>query len=327
LTTSRPAAAEALSPGLLFACVLGLLFAGTAALWMFEPDMGHFMNIRHVGPPSEDHYLAYDSGANVEHDVLYFGLDEAATAHLRQADVLLLGNSRLMFAARPGVLDPFFKAKALRYYALGFGFREADRFPLAIIERFDLRPRYVIVNADGFFSDDLSEAAEQTVKESRFGAWRQRLEAETSHAVRRALHQLVPNWVDLFGRAGFLWRRDVIGYRSRRNGTWEVYPWEAARRGVDGRPLSAPPLSSREVEAARRFKSAMDARGTSLALTFVPTPKPLAGGPALFADLLNVPLLAPHPFGLGSHDGDHLDYNSAIAWSEAFVAELGRVIQ
>jgi hypothetical protein len=285
------------------------------------------MNIRNVEPPSEDYYLAYDGGANVEHHVLYFGLDEAATAHLRQADVLLLGNSRLMFAARPGVLDPFFESKGLRYYALGFGFREADRFPLAIIEKFDLRPRYVIVNADGFFSDGLSEAAAKTVKDSTFGAHRHRWESETTHVVRRTLHQLVPNWVDLFGRAGFLWRREVVGYRSRRNGTWEVYPWEGAKLGVDGRELSAPPLSSREMQAARRFKAAMDARGTSLALTFVPTPKPLAGGPALFANLLEVPLVAPHPFGIGSHDGDHLDYNSAIAWSEAFVRELGRVIQ
>ena len=46
-----------------------------------------------------------------------------------------------MFAARPRVLDAFFEARGLRYYVLGFGFREADRFPLAIIQKFDLRPR------------------------------------------------------------------------------------------------------------------------------------------------------------------------------------------
>ena len=73
--------------------------------------------------------------------------------------MILLGNSRLMFAARPRILDAFFEARGLRYYVLGFGFREADRFPLAVIEKFDLKPRMVIVNADGFFLDSLSDFA------------------------------------------------------------------------------------------------------------------------------------------------------------------------
>jgi hypothetical protein len=328
LTTPRTATpAEAVSPGLLFACVLGLLLAGTAALWTSRPGMGHPMNISRVERPSDDYYLAYDGGANVEHHVLYFGLDEVATTHLRQAEVLLLGNSRLMFALRPGVLDPFFRSIGLRYYVLGFGFREADRFPLAIIEKFDLRPRYVVVNADGFFTDSLSDAATETTRESTFAARQHRWESETTHAARRALHRLVPNWVDLFGRPGFLWRREVVAYRSRTNGTWEVYPWEATRMGVDGRDMRTPALSPREIAAAQRFKAAMDARGASLVLTFVPTPKPMAGGPGLFAELLQVPLVTAHPFGIGSHDGDHLDYNSAIAWSEALVRELARVIR
>jgi len=328
LTTSRtPARGEPVSPGLLFGCVFGLLLAVTAGFWTMWPGLGHSMNIRQVEPPSDDHYLAYDGGGNIEHQVLYFGLDGEAIAHLRRADVLLLGNSRLMFAARPGVLGRFFESRGLRYYALGLGFREADRFPLAIIEKFDLRPRYVVVNADGFFSDSLSDAATATVSDSHFGAWRKRWEAEASHAVRRVLHQTVPNWIDLFGRAGFLWRREVIGYRSRSNGTWEVYPWEPASLAVEGRDMHLPPLNIRETESALRFHAAMAARGAALVLTFVPTPKPMAGGPALFAELLGVPLVTSHPFGLGSHDGDHLDHNSAVVWSESLVRELGRVIQ
>ena len=140
--------------------------------------------------------------------------------------------------ARPGVLDRHFESRGLRYYALGFGFREADRFPLAIIEKFDLHPRYVVVNADGFFTDSLSEVAEQAIDESSFVARRRRWEATAAHTARRTLHRLIPNWIDLFGRPGFLWRREVIGYRSRANGTWEVYPWEPARWGVEGRDLA-----------------------------------------------------------------------------------------
>ena len=124
----------------MFACLLGLLVAATATAWILRPDAGRDKNITRAERPSADYYLAHDHGGHVDHHVLYFGTDADALAHLKRAEVLFLGNSRLMFAARPGVFDAFFTERGLRYYVLGFGFREADRFPLAIIEKFDLRP-------------------------------------------------------------------------------------------------------------------------------------------------------------------------------------------
>jgi hypothetical protein len=318
---------QPVSPVLLFAGVLGSLTALTAAAWLVDPGMGgRVKNITRAERPSDDYYLAHDHGGHVDHHVLYFGTDPAALEHLRQADVLFLGNSRLMFAARPSVLDSFFKTRGLRYYILGFGFREADRFPLAIIEKFDLRPKLVIVNADGFFLHTYSDFARAVMKSNAIGAWQFRHEAETGHEVRRALHQLVPNWVDLFGRPGFPWRRELIIYRSRTNGSWQLSPWEPGQRAMSGRDLRQPPLAPQEREAARRFKAAMDRRGTSLVLTYVPTSRPLAGGPALFADLLGVPLVTAEPPALTTEDDDHLDEASAIAWCEAFVRELERAL-
>jgi len=318
--------AEPLSPGLLFACVLGLLVAATAGGWTLKPDLGRPKNISRAERPSDDYYLAHDHGGHVDHHVLYFGTDADALDHLKGADVVFLGNSRLMFAARPKVLDAFFDARGLRYYVLGFGFREADRFPLALIEKFDLRPRLVIVNADGFFRNSLSDFARTVMRDTQFGAWKFSSEAEAGHEVRRALHQLVPNYVDLLGRPGFPWRRELVIYRSRRNGTWQLSPWEPGTTPVGQRDLFNPALAGREVAAARRFKAAMDARGVAMVVTHVPTPRPSGGGPALFAELLGVPLVAAQPGGLLTEDGDHLDEASAVAWSESFVRELGRTL-
>lgn len=313
-----------LSPGLVFAAVLGLLVAATATGWMLSP-LSRGRNISQAERPSSDYYLAHDHGGHVDHHALYFGTDAEALAHLRRAEVLFLGNSRLMFAARPGVFDPFFAARGLRYYVLGFGFREADRFPLAIIEKFDLRPQLVVVNADGFFQGGLSDFARTVMKDTPFGAWKFGTEAEIGHEVRRAVHQLVPNYVDLFGRPGFPWRRELVIYRSRTNGTWQLSPWEAGTAPVQARDLSFP-VTPAEVTAARRFKAAIEARGGRLVLTAVPTPRPSGGGPARFAELLDVPLVAVHPPGLMSEDDDHLDESSAVAWSEAFARELERVL-
>jgi hypothetical protein len=304
------------------------MMAVTAGVWVIHPELGgRVKNITRAERPSDDYYLAHDRRGHIDHHVLYFGIDRDALAHLRSADVLLLGNSRLMFGARPRVLDAFFASRGLRYYVLGFGFREADRFPLAIIEKFDLRPRMVIVNADGFFENSLSDFAREVMKADAFGAWQFRHEAETSHEFRRAMHQLVPNWVDLFGRPGFPWIRELVIYRSRSNGTWQLSPWEAGTDLVGERHPEQPPLRPEEIEAARAFKAAMDARGIRTLLTYVPTPRRLGGGPALFAKLLQVPLIWTDPAGLLTEDGDHLDESSATAWSEALVSELGRVVQ
>jgi hypothetical protein len=315
-------------PLLVFLCALGLMTAVTAAVWASRPDLGgRVKNITRAERPSDDYYLAHDRGGHVDHHVLYFGTDPVALAHLKSADVLLLGNSRLMFGARPRALDAFFASRGLRYYVLGFGFREADRFPLAIIEKFDLRPRMVIVNADGFFENSLSDFAREVMKADRFKAWQFRQEAETAHEFRRATHQLVPNWVDLFGRPGFPWRRELVIYRSRANGTWQLSPWETGTAPVGERDREQPPLRPEEIDAARTFKAAMDARGIRTILTYVPTPRRLGGGPALFATLLQVPLIWADPAGLLTEDGDHLDESSATVWTQALVSELGRVVQ
>lgn len=319
-----PSSTAPVSPALVFAAVLGVLVAITATGWLLNPGLGHDAAITFAERPSDDYYLAHDHGGHVDHHVLYFGTDPVAVEHMQQADVLFLGNSRLMFAARPDVLDNHFAERGLSYYLLGFGFREADRFPLAIIERFDLRPELVIVNADGFFMDGLSDFARIVMKDTAFGAWKFRQEAETGHEVRRVLHELVPNWVDLFGRPGFPWARELVVYRSRSNGAWQVSPWLEGDAPVPGRPLDEPPLANREIAAARRFKEALDRRGSRLLLTYVPTPRPFGGGPELLADLLGVPLVAVHPPRLLTEDGDHLDEASAVAWSRAFVRELDR---
>ena len=311
----------------MFLAVLGGLLAVTATIWAARPDLGgRVQAITRAERPSDDYYLAHDRIGHVDHHVLYHGTDREALAHLKRADVLLVGNSRLMFAARPGVLDRFFADRGLRYYVLGFGFREADRFPLALIEKHDLRPRYVIVNADGFFENFLSDFGATVLADNAISAWQFQREAETSHEVRRGLHLLAPNWIDLFGRPGFPRRRELIIYRSRTNGAWQLSPWAPGTGRVPGRDLDEPPLNAEEQAAARAFKAAMERRGATVLLTYVPTPRPLGAGPRRFAAFLGVPLVEAMPGRLFTEDDDHLDEASAVVWSEAFVRALEPVL-
>lgn len=274
-------------------------------------------------PPDGDHYLANDEAGNIDQHVIYFGIDDEVVANLRAAEVLFLGHSRLMFALRPAVLRPFFDDAAVPYYVMGFGFREADRFPLAIIRALDLRPRLVVVNADGFFGGGLSEWAEVVIRDTPWAARKLQLEAEAAHDARRAVHQVVPNWLRLFGLPGLGLRRTFIAYRSRIDGTWDISPWAEGTTAFVAGSLEGSPLGRGEVAAARAFKAELDARGSTLVLTQVPTPEPMpGGGPARFAALLDVPLVTPEVPALTSHDHSHLSEGSAHDWSRAFMEAL-----
>lgn len=273
------------------------------------------------GLADDDYYLSSDIGGQVDHHVLYFGLDEKATAHLQAADVLFLGNSRVMYALRPQVLRPAFAALGLDYYGLGFGFREADRFPLAIIRRFDLRPRVVVVNADGFFGGGLSTWAEVVNRDTVFAARKIRWEIEIAHNVRSRMQQVAPNWLALIGRPGLDQGRRFNTYRSRIDGTWLVSPWPTATRTFLPPEPERREIGRGELAAARAFKAEMDARGITLVLTMVPTPRPFEGAAAArFATLLDVPLIVVEPPGMTSSDDSHLDAPSAFDWSRAFMA-------
>ena len=310
-------------PFVLFLIVLTVLIAGTAGAWATVP--GFSDRVKHIQlayrPPGGDYYLAHDRGGHIDHYVHYFGTEPEALAHLRAADVLFLGNSRLMFALRARVASPFFAARQLSYYMMGFGFREGDAFPLAIIKKFDLHPRLVVVNEDAFFGEGLSPWAQQVVRDTPFGARKFQWEGEIAHETRRIVHQFVPNWLDLYGRPGFAFGREFIAYRSRLDGTWFVSPWPDGQEPVPTTPLDVP-IGPRIKDAAIRFKEEITARGGRLVLTFVPTPTPTGDFALTVSRLLDVPLVTPAIDGLTSHDSSHLTQASAVIWSDRFLADL-----
>jgi hypothetical protein len=290
---------------------LGVWVAGVAVGFaaLFAPEGAARADIVTSARPTEDAlYLAHDRGGHIDHHVLYHGIDGTARARMREAEVLFLGNSRLMFALQPDALDRLFARVGVPYYVLGFGHEEQDRFPLDIIRRENLRPHLVVVNADGFFADARSEWAERVTDESGFDAWKVQLEGEAAHRVRRILHRVVPHYVDL--RRGF---REVVLYRSREDGTWLV-----ANRFGDGVGFAWPPGDADRpgpgtLQAADAFKRELDARNTRLVLCIVPGPNVSLHRARLLAEHLQVPLLVPAVADLRTIDGSHLAAASALA--------------
>lgn len=276
-------------------------------------------------PAADDsYYVAHDRGGHIDHHVIYHAIDRTSHDRLTSAEVLLLGNSRLMFAFERPALRGFFSQTGLSYFVMGFGHNEHNEFPEAIIERFDLRPRLVIVNADRFFVAGQSPWAVRVRADSRFDAWKRFHETEASHAVRRVVHRVVPHVPDLAGR-----QREFIAYRSRLDGTWWVSNRFEGLAGAfdaedDGEETL---LLEHEIAAARAFRDAMAARGAQLVLTFVPTPRASRTRAMRMSEILGVPLVAPRLDDLATVDGSHLTRESAARFSEAFFAELEPVLR
>lgn len=302
-----------------------MLLAGlTYAAWLTVPGLaGQVPNISLAERPADpSYYLAHDRGGHLDHQVLYHGIDAEAIARLKAADVLFVGNSRLMFALRSEVLAPWAAAHGVAFYIFGFGYRDGDDWALELIRKHDLRPRVVVVNVDGFFARPMSSGAQRVRRDTLFGARKLRFEGELAHEARRYVHQVVPNWLDLYGRPGFPFGSEFIAYRSRRDGAWAVSPWPAAAMPAASVDFQVEPVGPRIGDAARAFKAELDARGSQMVLTYVPTPDDSGGNPVAIGAMLGVPVVGRGVGGLTSHDGSHLSEESAIAWSRRLVEDL-----
>jgi hypothetical protein len=272
--------------------------------------------VRASPPPPPEWYLAYSRGG-VDGYTLYHNL-EGAIAKARRADVLFLGNSRTMFALPQETLRPFFARLGLRYYVLAFAYAEANLFPEEIIRRHGLTPRWVVINADPFFTDQASEFARRVMAETRFDAWKFRFETNGAFEVRRRLHRFVP-YVEIAGPD-----RDWILFRSYEDGTTFV----AATDGTGRRVRSSPGSGEAEptlVASARRFQAETARRGGRVAFVCVP---PCSSGVAVsLACALEVPLVDPRVPRLQTVDGSHLSRESARRYSQAVLAELEPVLR
>ena len=308
----------------MFWVVLCSLVGSTYLAWLTIP--GFAGRIRHISvaqrPPGDDYYLAHDRGGHLDHHVLYYGTDAEAMRHLKAADILFVGTSRMMFAIRSRVFTPWAAAHGVTYYALGFGHRDGDLWVREVIRRHELRPKLVVANVDGFFGRALSEWAERVRKDSTFGARKLMLEGEFGHESRRVIHRVIPNWIDLYGRPGYPFGNEFIAYRSRTTGVWSISPWPEPVMEAPALDYGAGPVGPRIGEPARAFKAELDAIGAKLVLTYVPTPDDAGGNPVALGVMLGVPVVGMDVDGLTSHDGSHLSEESAVFWSRRLAQDL-----
>ena len=111
---------------------------------------------------SADRYLAYCGGGNYadfEHGAFYYNLEPPALDYARNADVLVLGNSRLQVALSNEATADWFKRAAATYYLLAFSYNEDMVFTDDLLRRINPRASVYIINVDDFFERRETAAA------------------------------------------------------------------------------------------------------------------------------------------------------------------------
>ena len=267
-----------------------------------------------VCPEGDEWYLGY-AGRGIDHAVLYHNLDDALRS-ARQARMLILGNSRVLYAVDQNELRAFEQRTGISVYCLAFAYGERYEFPQAIIEKHDLRPEWILVNAYPFFKPGLSVAARQPLAGDAFEARKARFEATAAFHARRFLHRWVP-------RLSGVDRADGAFYRSDRDGTIFRSALGSSRGRDPALDLIKPDLS--DVDSALGFQARMVRRGARLVLTSVP---PINDGYTVeLGAKARLPVVIPEVADLQTFDGSHLDQDSARRFSAALFRQLEGIVQ
>jgi hypothetical protein len=272
------------------------------------------------GPPDKNWYLCTDiMGYLLEHDVFYYNFGRSIE-NAKKADILFIGSSRVQYGFDWNLMRSFTERHSLRFFSMAFG-GESGEFPLMIIQKYDLRPKIVIVNAEDL-GGHLSNFARHIIAQGRFGS-------VFSFFLRNAiskdvliLQSYAPNWFRKMLPSLFNKTRGT--YRSRITGEWF--------RGL--LPEKSVPIKYtiefncwkytgvEELKNANRFKDKMSERGAQLVLTLIPNIYICRKGAENLAQHIGTPFIWVDWQGMNTLDGTHLTQESSKRFTEEFLREF-----
>jgi hypothetical protein len=265
---------------------------------------------------SAERFLAYCGGGNYadfEHGAYYFNLEPPALDNARNADVLVLGNSRLQVALSNDATADWFKQALAKYYLLAFSYNEDMVFTEELLRRMDARAAVYIINVDDFFQRRETAAAKAILHDP---------DAKNRYEWKR-----YSQWLHkpICGAFPALCGQRFVIFRSRENGAYyrishqePVYPQNAVSYDPAVDDAVVKDSTALATEFLKRFT-----KGKCVILTNAPYPQTKSGNVEAIAAGVGLPLIAPKLDGLNTTDGYHLDRPSADRWARAFLEAAG----
>lgn len=245
-----------------------------------------------------------------DHGAFWFGLEPQAQQAAAEAEVLIVGSSRLQFAFSGAATAKWFSELGIRYYLLGFSGTENVVFFSPLLAKIRPRAKVYVINVDRFFDDRISPPTEQILHDrdilQRYD------EKQTWQSLHKRICAVLP----------FACGRALAVYRERETGVWQrkgVGRFES--QGVSDGPPSSVDRWDQYARLAEDFLAHLPVDRSCVILTIVPTVETKRAEAVAIAARLGFDLLSPRIEGLRTFDGSHLDEASAERWSAAFLEE------
>lgn len=320
--------------GTAVATVMGLVAVGLST-------GGPLSRADHIGqiPLDEDYgyYRNYGDWMSREiqdRDILYHGIGQSIE-RARQADIILLGHSMVLWAFDPAQLRAFERKHGVKIYNMGSAGDASGEFLRRVVTRWQLHPKLWLLNADdkggSFFDVKLEDqglsGSGSAVQVVRHG-WLKGYATVATRNIRWRIQQYLAarlpagiKSVVLPGPGLQLWRNIDTG------------DWYLDRMPNYLAPLHNPaitltrdqncPTSPDEIEKAKTFTASIGGRS---ALMLIPYWGFCALRVQQIAQALDLDVMIPSKTAYTSGDGGgHLDRDGARAFTADFLSELERL--
>jgi hypothetical protein len=249
-------------------------------------------------------------------DIFFHGIGRSIE-HAREAEIIFVGTSRVVFGLNWRVFDAFAQEHRLKMFNMAFAGVMSGNFSKLLIHKWDLKPRLWVVDVytydstygNSFFKPD------------------QYIGGNEGPSMRRS-------WLEAYlhvAMIDFRWRwKMALGgmdapssYRSGETGNWYNDRWPAylmTSLPKMGSSKTNCPADPREVVAVRDFVKQLDG---DVVLTQVPSIFSCEQRIREMAEAAGVPYFAPNPAGYSTTDGGgHLDGISSARYTREFFAWL-----
>lgn len=295
-----------------------VLFFVSAGLALLAGSFGWWgASVLSCPPAPPGTFLAYcrnEQYGDFEHGAYLYGLEPAAIDAARRADAIVVGDSRAQFAFSTDAVHRYFTGRHAAHYLLGMGYGSTSPYADELLRRHGLRPRVLIVNAEPFFTREMTAVPAAVLRAeagTRWAYWRKQQLAR----VHGALCERLPA----------LCRQSPGGIHRRvDDGAWI---WDGLLvPGSVSLPFAEQTIADEEQEEAPRVAKAfvddLAINGRCVLVTAVPGLSADSRRVATaVAQAIGGVAILPEVAGLASLDGDHLNAASAEAWSAAFLRD------
>jgi hypothetical protein len=312
----------------LLAGIVGLVVA-VAFFYFWAQDSDHLTAVTRSGATSWYQDLAGNHVTEIQDQDLFFHNIGRSVDSARHADIIILGSSLVSFAISEQVIrERLEKPYGLKFYNMAFVGVASGEFSRRIIEKYGLRPRLWIINADdgggggNFFGRNLTRAFGADVKEIPavgYGGARARYEI-----MRRNLR-----WrFEEFGAASRLIpaRTGVIPmfYRSDETGAADMSSFPHFLEAGNSRvKMTRDPDCHTSPEIIANARDFVQSLGAPVVLTLVPNFRGCLTQMREVAQAVGLEVAQPERTDYSSWDGGgHLDKAGSIAFTDDLVTAL-----